>query len=51
VYLTFSRSLTSAGGGTQVVLLEYDQSARLSWIFSRNEDGTYAIDVRVRHVF
>jgi hypothetical protein len=51
LFLTFSRSLTNAGGGTQVVLLEYDQSARLSWIFSRNEDGTYAIDVRVRHVF
>jgi len=51
VFLTFSRSLNTAGGGTQVVLLEYTQSARLSWIFSRNEDGTYAIDVRVRHVF
>jgi translocation and assembly module TamB len=51
VYLTFSRSVNTAGGGTQVVLLEYDQSARLSWIFSRNEDGTYALDVRVRHVF
>ncbi len=51
VYLTFSRSLNTAGGGTQVILLEYDQSARLSWIFSRNEDGTYALDARVRHVF
>ena len=51
VFLTFSRSLNTAGGGTQVVLVEYDQSPRLSWIFSRNEDGTYAIDVRVRHVF
>jgi translocation and assembly module TamB len=51
VYLTFSRSLNTAGGGTQVILLEYNQSARLSWIVSRNEDGTYALDVRVRHVF
>jgi len=51
VYLTFSRSLNSAGGGDQVVLIEYDQNDRLSWIFSRNEDGTYALDVRVRHVF
>ncbi len=51
VFLTFSRSLNTAGGGTQVILLEYTQSARLSWIVSRNEDGTYAIDVRVRHVF
>jgi translocation and assembly module TamB len=51
VYLTFSRSLNTAGGGTQVILVEYNQSARLSWIVSRNEDGTYALDVRVRHVF
>lgn len=51
VYLTFSRSLNTPGGGDQVILLEYDQSDRLSWVFSRNEDGTYALDVRVRHVF
>jgi len=51
VFLTFSRSLNTAGGGTQVILVEYNQSARLSWIVSRNEDGTYALDVRVRHVF
>jgi hypothetical protein len=50
VYLTFSRSLNTPGGD-QVLLLEYDQSERLSWIFSRNEDATYALDVRVRHVF
>jgi hypothetical protein len=51
LYLTYSRSLNTPGGADQVVILEYDQSDRLSWIFSRNEDGTYAIDVRVRHVF
>ena len=47
-YLTFSRSLNRAD---QLLLLEYDQSNRLSWVFSRNEDNTYALDVRVRHVF
>ena len=51
IYLTFSRSLNTPGGADQVILLEYDQNDRLSWIFSRNEDGTYALDVRVRHVF
>jgi len=51
VYLTFSRSLNTPAGADQVILLEYDQNDRLSWIFSRNEDGTYALDVRVRHVF
>ena len=51
IYLTYSRSLNTPGGADQVILVEYDQSDRLSWIFSRNEDGTYALDVRVRHVF
>ena len=50
VYLTYSRSLTSSTRN-QVILLEYDQTDRLSWVLSRNEDRTYAIDVRVRHVF
>jgi hypothetical protein len=49
-YLTYSRSLTSTTRD-QIILLEYDQSDRLSWILSRNEDGKYALDVRVRHVF
>jgi translocation and assembly module TamB len=50
VYLTYSRSLASTTRD-QIILLEYDQSDRLSWILSRNEDRTYALDVRVRHVF
>jgi hypothetical protein len=50
VYLTYSRSLSSTTRD-QIVLLEYDQTNRLSWILSRNEDETYALDVRVRHVF
>jgi translocation and assembly module TamB len=50
VYLTYSRSLSSTTRD-QIILLEYDQTDRLSWILSRNEDRTYALDVRVRHVF
>jgi hypothetical protein len=50
VYLTFSRSLSSSLND-QILLLEYDESDRLSWILSRNEDSTYAIEVRVRHAF
>jgi translocation and assembly module TamB len=50
VYLTYSRSLSSSTRN-QIILLEYDQTDRLSWVLSRNEDRTYAIDVRVRHVF
>jgi hypothetical protein len=50
VFLTYSRSLASTTQD-QIILIEIDQSDRLSWILSRNEDRTYALDVRVRHVF
>jgi translocation and assembly module TamB len=49
-YITYSRSLTSPNQD-ELILLEYDQTDRLSWILSRNEDKTYALDVRVRHIF
>ena len=50
VYLTYARTLTSSQRN-QIILLEYDQTDRLSWVFSRNEDRTFAVDVRVRRVF
>jgi hypothetical protein len=50
VFLTYSRSVSSAISD-EIFLLEYDESDRLSWILSRNEDSTYAIEVRVRHTF
>jgi hypothetical protein len=50
-YLTFSRSLGTALND-QIVLLEYEQSDRTSWILSRNEDAqTYALEFRLRRVF
>ena len=49
-YLTYARSLTSSTRD-EIVMLEYDQTDRFSWILSRNEDHTYALEVRVRHVF
>ena len=49
-YLTYSRSLSSSNRD-QIVLLEYDQSDRYSWLLSRNEDKTYAIELRVRRTF
>ena len=34
------------------MLLEIDESDRIAWILSRNEDRqTYALEFRVRHVF
>lgn len=50
VYLTYSRSLSSATRD-EIILLEYDQTDRLSWVLSRNEDRTYALDIRMRHTF
>jgi translocation and assembly module TamB len=50
LYLTYSRAL-SATSQDQIILIEYDQSDRLSWVVSQNEDRTFALDVRVRHVF
>ena len=51
VYLTFSRSVSSSMND-QILLLEYDESDRLSWILSRNEDQqTYSVEFRVRHAF
>jgi len=49
-YLTFSRSLNTTVYD-QIILLEYDASDRLSWLLSRNEDQSYALEFRVRHVF
>jgi hypothetical protein len=48
-YLTFSRSLSSTSD--QIILLEYDQTDRISWILTRNEDASYALDIRVRKEF
>ena len=50
VYLTFSRSLNSAVYD-QLILLEYDATERSSWVLSRNEDQTYALEFRVRRAF
>ena len=50
VYFTFSRSLGTTFND-QIVLLEYEESDLLSWILSRNEDQTYALEFRVRHAF
>ena len=51
IYLTYSRSLSSSTRD-QIILLEYDQTDRFSWILSRNEDAqTYALEFRLRRVF
>jgi translocation and assembly module TamB len=50
VYLTYARSLSSSTKD-ELILLEYDQSDSLGWVLSQNEDRTYALEVRKRHLF
>ena len=50
VYLTYARSLSSTSID-EIILLEYDQNDRLGWVLSQNEDRTYALEVRKRHLF
>jgi hypothetical protein len=49
LFLTYSRALSSLQN--DIVLLEYTQNERVSWILSRNEDRSFALDFRIRHVF
>jgi len=52
VYLTYSRSLENTiGDDYEILLLEYAQNDRMSWVLSRNQDGTFALDFRVRYRF
>ena len=37
--------------GESVFTHEYDATDRLSWLLSRNEDQTYALEFRVRRTF
>lgn len=50
VYLTYARSLASSTRD-EIVLLEYDQSDRVAWVLSQNEDRTYALEVIRRVTF
>ena len=50
IFLTYARSLSSSTRD-EIILLEYDQSDSLAWVFSQNEDRTYALEVRKRVTF
>jgi hypothetical protein len=52
IYLTYSRTLTTTTTlQNEIVLIEFDQNDQVSWILSRNEDKSYALDFRIKHVF
>jgi hypothetical protein len=50
VFLTYSRTLSNASQ-EEIILFEYDQSDRVSWVLSRNENRTFSLDFRIRYVF
>ena len=47
VYLTYSRTLT--GTQDELILVEFDQNDNISWVLSRNEDRSFALDFRLRY--
>ncbi|MEO8481429.1 MAG: translocation/assembly module TamB domain-containing protein [Acidobacteriota bacterium] len=49
VFLTYSRTLS--GPQDELILLEYEESDRVSWVLSRNQDRTFALDFRIRYAF
>jgi TamB, inner membrane protein subunit of TAM complex len=49
VFLTYIRTLSASQ--YEIILIEYDQSDNVSWVLSRNEDRTFALDFRIRHIF
>jgi translocation and assembly module TamB len=52
VFLTYARSLdNSTSLDYDLLVLEYAQNERMSWVLSRNQDGTFALDFRVRYRF
>ncbi|HXT69574.1 MAG TPA: translocation/assembly module TamB domain-containing protein [Vicinamibacterales bacterium] len=51
-YLTYSRTLTTTPTlQNEIILIEFNQSDQVSWILSRNEDRSYALDFRIKYVF
>jgi hypothetical protein len=49
LYLTYTRTISTLQN--DIILIEYQQNDRLSWVLSRNEDRSFALDFRIRHVF
>jgi translocation and assembly module TamB len=50
VYLTYAQALGSSTR-EQIVVLEFDQNDRIAWVITQNQDQTFAIEFRVRHIF
>ena len=49
VVLIYARTFRS--DEQEVISIEYDQSDRLTWVLTRNEDRTFSIDFRIRRQY
>ncbi len=49
LWVMYARTFRS--GEQEVIRVEYDQSDRLTWVLTRNEDRTFSVEFRVRRVF
>lgn len=50
VFLTYSRTVGISAAQDEIILLEYEQNDRVSWLLSRNENRSFALDFRIRYV-
>jgi len=48
-FLTYARTVGVSAVQDELILLEYEQNERVSWILSRNENRTFALDFRIRY--
>ena len=48
IYVSWSHSLS--GSQADVILIQYDQNNQMSWVLSRNEDRSFALDLRLRNL-
>jgi hypothetical protein len=48
IYVSWSHSLS--GSQNDIVLVQYNQTDQVSWLFSRNEDRSFALDFRLRYL-
>lgn len=48
IYVSWSHSLS--GSQSDVILIQFDQNDQMSWVLSRNEDRSFALDLRLRNL-
>jgi len=51
-FVYYSREVSSTQSTPyEVIVLEFEENDRITWVVSRNEDQTFSLDFRVRYIF